>query len=263
MPNHLSLAPSVVLFLLLTPAGATAQLMEVNAIEPGLESGGDGAGPEWLSQGLFDVVASGQIQTAASIVKIHIGEPGVFHIPLYLMTGTTSSPLGTDSGNEATVWDLISQTGGLLAVAANGSRLLTSSTSGITNLKVGFSASGKLISGQNQMTGDRDFFGGGYLDAGLIFQTGAWEGDGGYEEGGVFWMQARYSYGLASQTTLDELFGPTVAERPHGVRLDGGIYIKDRVNIKVGTFIAGGGDGLPNLGEPQLRFALDYKVSAN
>jgi hypothetical protein len=217
-------------------------------------------GPEWLGQGLFDVTESGQIQTSASLVKIYVGEPGGFRIPFYLLTGTTSSALSEDSGNEATVWDLISQTGGLASLATNLDRTLWSSQSGITILKGAFAAAGKIGTGSDPASGDAEFFGAGYVDGGLVFQTGAWQGDDQYRDGGIAWLQARYAYGLAGNTRLEELFGPD-AERPHGVRIDGGIFIQGRINVKVGVFLAVGGEDLPNLDGPALRFSFDYKVA--
>jgi hypothetical protein len=248
--------------LVLSPTVARSQIVEIRT-QPSAAAGAiaDPEAPiEFFGRGLTEMHFTGQVEASTQILKIRIGEPNGFSIPLYLLTGATNTVFGDGEPSEATIADLTSATGGFLNGSFNGDLPLFQSQSTITQIRLGMMGGVRLLSGRPQTSGDVTLFGAGYLDGGIIFQTAAWADDGDYEEGGVFWIQLKYAGTAAPEATLREIFGEQV-EEPHGVRADLGILIKDRVNVKLGAFLPQQSSGVAGMDRTTFRVALDYKVA--
>ncbi|WP_285056593.1 hypothetical protein [Pedobacter ginsengisoli] len=214
---------------------------------------------ELFGKGLIDYGFQGQLQTTAQAVKVNIGEPDAFYLPLYLLVGATSGDFGTNELNKNTVLSLINPTGGVLNLSSNLYLKIFSSKSDITSLKFTTLFGGKLVSGRDVTNASALLKPAGFVDAGLYFQTGAWEEDTGYQDGGVFWLQARYGIIGMSKSDLSSYFGNT-ASVPHGPKIELGILVKNKVNIKLSYYKAVGTTNIPTLDKNQFRLALDYSV---
>jgi hypothetical protein len=217
-------------------------------------------GPILFGKGLFDYNVNGQIAANVQVLKIRIGEPKGFSIPFYLLTGATSTTFGDSKDNESTVADLISPTGGFINGFFNGYIHLLGAKEKVTALESTFSIGGRMVSGKNKSENIQEIFGAAYLDVGFLFQTGAWEADNNYVDGGVFWAQMRYAATIASKSKLEAVFGENM-ESPAGLRFELGILIQDKVNIKLGGYIPQAGKSLPTLDKTAWKIAFDYKVS--
>jgi len=213
-----------------------------------------------FSKGLIDYGFSGQVQASAQAVKINIGEPQGFYVPIYLLVGATNGDIGSEKLNKSTVLSMINSTGGLLNLSTNFYVKLLESNSGITNLRFTSQLGGKLVTGRDSLSSDGKATPMGFLEAGLFFQTGAWEADAGYEEGGIFWLQARYAIMSMAKDDLKSYFGEAVNQLPAGPKIEMGILIKNKVNIKLSYFKAVSGERIPTLNDGQFRLALDYSV---
>ena len=133
---------------------------------------------EVLSRGLFDFFSNGKMQGTAQLLKINIGEPNGFYIPLYLLVGSSGDGLGAQKKNENTVANLLNPIGGIFNGTINAKNNIFASKSGITSLKLSYQLSGKLINAQDTLTGNSKFLSACYGNLGFLFQTGAWERSG-------------------------------------------------------------------------------------
>jgi hypothetical protein len=244
---------------LLCGTALSAQVVEVQTKPRGAVVAAGNRDPvDLLARGFFDVVTSGQVQASAQVIKLRIGEPDGFSMPVYLLTGATRTTFGNAEEAEAAVLDLVAPNGGFVNVMTNIYANLINSNTDVTSLKFTGSIGGRLISAREQSEGDVSIFGAGYAHAGLYFQTGA-RIVGPNPQDGIFWIQAAYSGSLLSNNQLQTYFGAD-AEAPRGLRGELGIFIKERVNLKLGAFIPDAGKSLPALDKTLVRFAFDYNV---
>lgn len=238
-----------------------AQEVEVyTGISDSLSLAAEEKSVELFGKGLLDYGFEGQLQAAAQAVKINVGEPNGFYLPIYLLVGATSGDFGSSEINKGTVMNLINPTGGTFNLSTNVYVKLFSSESGITSLKFNSYLAGKLISGRNLVDNSAQMKPSGYFDSGLFFQTGAWVDEDGYKDGGIFWIQAKYSLSYMDKEDLQSYFGPSVTTAPHGPRVEIGCLIEGRVNIKLSYYKSADRDEVPTLNDSQFRIALDYSV---
>jgi hypothetical protein len=251
------------LFLMLVSSNLMAQEVEVyTGPRPG-GLAGEKKNFELFGKGLLDYGFEGQLQATAQAIKINIGEPNKFSLPISLLVGATNSDIGSPALNKSTVMSLISPTGGTTNVSTNFYLKLFGSGTGITSLKLSGLVAGKLITGRDSATNKSTSKPSGYFDGGLYFQTGAWTDEDGYKDGGIFWAQAKYTASYMAEEDLKTYFGPSVQGIPHGPRVEIGCFIQNRVNIKLSYYKAIGGKEIPTLNDSQFRLALDYSVFAN
>jgi len=215
---------------------------------------------ESFGKGLVDYGFSGQLQTTAQFLKVNLGEPQGFYVPIYLLVGATSGDFGADKVNKGTILGLVNSTGGVVNLSGNFYANLYKSKSGITNLKFSTLAGAKVVSGRDSTSGGQ-LKPAAFIESGLYFQTGAWADGTDYQDGGVFWIQARYALIAMSQDDLKTFFGNNQGQMPSGPKIEMGIFIKDRVNVKLSFYKAITGKDIPTLGDSQFRIGLDYSVA--
>ncbi|WP_276374312.1 hypothetical protein [Chryseolinea sp. H1M3-3] len=239
---------------------ANAQTVEIESSKDTESFAEEKQDVETFSRGFIDYGFEGQLQATAELIKINIGEINKLYLPIYLLVGATNGEIGTNEINKQAVLNLISPIGGVLNVSTNLYVNLIRSESKITFIKLAAFGAAKGITGRDINTGDSKFIPSFMFDGGLFLQTGAWLANEDYKEGGVAWLQVRYMASIMSQSDLETFFGED-AEIPQGPRIEAGILIKDKVNIKFSVFIPNSGSGIPTLDSNQFRLALDYKVA--
>lgn len=217
--------------------------------------------PILFGKTLLDYGYSGQLQASTQALKINIGEPQGFYLPVYLLVGTANGDLGSNESNKGTVASLINSSGGTVNLSGNFYVNLLKSSSGITSLKFSTLLGGKLVTGRDVTTGSGLFKPSGFAESGLYFQTGAWEDGGQYKDGGIFWLQARYAALTMSKDDLRSFFGDDALSAPTGPKIELGIFIESKVNIKLSFFKPVTGTKIPTLSSNQFKLALDYSVS--
>ncbi len=216
---------------------------------------------ELLGRGFVDFFSNGKMQGTAQLLKINIGEPKGFYVPLYLLVGSSGDGLGSQKKNENTIANLLNPIGGIFNGTINGRNNLYASNSGITSLKVSYQLSGKLVNAQDTLTGSSKFLGAGYGNLGLFFQTGAWDPD---EKGnmGVFWVQAKATASYAfNDASYKEVLGKDYTQSYFiGYAIDLGIEINNRINLKAGVYQYLNNQDLELIKNPVFKFSLDYNL---
>lgn len=207
------------------------------------------------SEGFIDFSSIGAWNTSAQLVRFWIGEPDVFRIPILLFAGATNLPFSIEEANSAAIYDLVNPVGGNLSLAFDffSKPLFTSSTE-MTSLHWNLFGAGKMIRGKSlaEETSQTDL--GYFLEGGFTFRTAAWD----RINKGIAFFSARYVFTSMDGNTMESMFRNRV--RPQGVRLETGILIKKRINLRISYFEATQGRGLPTLDKPQWRFGVDYKL---
>src|SRR5215216_6359608 len=79
--------------------------------------------PELFSSGFIDVINNGQVNAAARFIRLYIGEPGKFELPVSLYSGVSSNnfqygPTVVQRTNESLAINLINPLAGLLNISA-------------------------------------------------------------------------------------------------------------------------------------------------
>lgn len=198
--------------------------------------------PEVFSSGFIDISTAGQVNASARLIRIHLGEPGKFSIPISIYSGVSSgnfAPQGqalTYPGNDALLTSFINPLSGLINLSLDGN-WSTGKGKAVTSLGIAYQGGGRILTGYREPGPAPPFakplnFFNGYAVAGLYFQTGAWEkNDSGNI--GVFWLAARYICSLSSKAVVSVLLTDSPGGFYHGWSVGGGVDITRLVNFKV------------------------------
>jgi len=213
--------------------------------------------PEIFTTGFIDVMNSGQVNASARFIRLFIGEPGKFAIPLSLYSGVSANNFQNqqyNSGqksNEQLFNNFINPLSGLVNLSIDGIRILKKTEkvtkSGllyhfgekVTKSGLLYHFGEKVLTGYktglitNPQTGKPVNFLNSFATLGLYFQTGAWERSNN-KNVGVFWLSYRYISCYTNPSQIKE-FLPDITTNGiyHGYCIGGGIEINNVVNIKV------------------------------
>ena len=200
--------------------------------------------PELLSSGFLDIATNGQVNASARLIRIYLGEPGKFNIPLSIYSGVSSgnfspaSPVQMPMSNEHLVSSFINPLTGIINVSAEGVLGNRKEQQRPTACGFIYQGGGRILTGYR--TGSVpginairpvNFFN-GYALMGVYFQTGAWERSE-EENMGLFWISARYIASCSSPGILSQIIAQPVSGLYHGWSIGGGIDISSLVNLRV------------------------------
>jgi len=171
-----------------------------------------GKGPALFSSGFIDVISNGQVHAAARLLKVHIGEPGKWTLPLSLYSGVSANnfqnayPAAGTRSNDHLPNQLINPLSGMVNVSVEGTRKLFHN--GLhTQWGLLWQAGERLLTGYRMggltdpTTGKPVHFLSAFATAGVYFQTAARERSGGGKTG-IFWLSARYIGSANPASTL-------------------------------------------------------------
>jgi hypothetical protein len=206
--------------------------------------------PEIFTSGFIDIVNNGQVNASARFIRLFIGEPGKFAIPLSIYSGVSSNNFsnGSISGqnqqsqllyrsNDQLVINFINPLSGLANLSIEGNIFFSKKK--ITRTGIIYHFGERILTGQktgtisSPTTGKPVNFLNSFGATGLYFQTGAWERNNS-KNMGVFWLAFRYIGCYTNPNQLKE-FLPAIETNGlyHGYSLGWGVEINHLVNIKV------------------------------
>jgi hypothetical protein len=227
--------------------------------------------PDFLRSGYIELFSNGTAKGSVQVFKIRIGEPSLYgykriSIPLYFYLGATGNNLSGDQQNqkEVTFNDLLDPLGGMVNIHFYDVLDFGISKFQLTYLGFAYQLGAKIINGNDQQTMKNTIFANLYSSAGLCFQTAAWEEDQ-QNNMGVFWVQARVTGTVLSQSKLDQIFGEnTMNSFLPGLAGDIGLFIDNRINLKLGVykfFSTNKNSTLGFLNNTVFKFTVDYSTS--
>lgn len=201
--------------------------------------------PEILSSGFIDLVSNGQVNASARFIRLYIGEPGRFAIPLSIYSGVSSNNFqnpqmpGGQLSNDHLVVNFINPLSGLANISVDGILFFRSKPVKLTRSGFVYQTGIKILTGYKSgpvtdpATGKPINFLNNFGTAGFYFQTGAWEKQNA-KNVGIFWFASRYIACKSGREQLTEIL-PAIETNGfyHGWSLAWGVEINNLVNLKV------------------------------
>lgn len=206
--------------------------------------------PEILTNGFIDVVNNGQLNASARFIRLYIGEPGKFAIPLSVYSGVSAnnfqnqnsaatSASAINKSNDQLFNNFINPLSGIANISIDGVGFLNNSATKITKAGLLYHVGEKVLTGYksgaitNPQTGKPVNFLNTFACAGIYLQTGAWERTNA-KNVGIFWMALRYITCYTNPTALKEIL-PNIQTNGmyNGYSLGWGIEINNLINVKI------------------------------
>lgn len=201
--------------------------------------------PEIFTSGFIDVVNNGQINASARFIRLFVGEPGKFVIPLSVYSGVSSNNFqnqqspGGQLSNEQLVSSFINPLSGLANISIEGIIFFNRKEVKVTRGGFLYHGGIRILTGYktgsvtDPSTGRPINFLNSFGSGGLYFQTGAWERNNA-KNVGVFWLAGRYIFCKSGEKQLKDILpGIQTNGLYHGWSLAWGVEINNLVNIKV------------------------------
>ncbi len=200
--------------------------------------------PEIFTSGFIDIVNSGQISASARFVRLMIGEPNKFSLPLCIYGGVTNNSFQNQSysgniqrSNDQLVTQFINPLTGLINISIEGVKYFKNTTT-ITKTALLYHIGERVLTGYKSgsnttpSTGKPVNFVNSFSSLGFYFQTGAWEKNNVKNEG-IFWIAAHYHLCYSSSSQIKE-FLPTIATNGiyAGYSVGFGVEISNVINLK-------------------------------
>ncbi|HOZ67928.1 MAG TPA: hypothetical protein PLU11_06980 [Chitinophagaceae bacterium] len=200
--------------------------------------------PEIFTSGFIDIVNNGQVNASARFIRLFIGEPGKFALPLSFYSGVSSNNFqqqvpGFQQSNESLVTNFINPLSGLANLSVDGVIYFTRKKEKLTKTGLLYHLGERVLTGvrtgliTDPLTGKPVNFLNGFGALGLYVQTGAWERSNN-KNMGVTWLAWRYISCYTNPSQLKE-FMPDIQTNGvyKGWSLGWGVEITRLVNIKV------------------------------
>jgi hypothetical protein len=202
-----------------------------------------GQKPEIFTNGFIDIINNGQVNASARFIRLFIGEPGKFGIPLSLYSGVSANNFQNQSipgqiSNDNLISAYINPLSGLVNVSCDG-LLYFKKTKNVTKPGIIYHFGERVLTGYRSgpvtdpQTGKPCNFLNSFATLGLYFQTAAWERSNA-KNVGLFWLVIRYH---ACYTNPDQVkaFLPDISTNGiyTGNSLGIGVEINNLINLKV------------------------------
>jgi hypothetical protein len=229
--------------------------------------------PEIFSSGFIDIVNNGQVNASARFIKLFIGEPGKFQLPLSFYGGVSSNSFQNQNAggqltksNDHLVSQYINPFSGLVNISVEGIAFRKKDSAKITKLGYAYQIGERVLTGirigdaRDPQTGKPKNFLNGFATAGLFFQTGAWEKTNS-KNIGIFWLTARYHICKSTEKQIRE-FLPTVETNGfyHGYSVGFGVQINNLVDLKAIYYKYSKAPEI-EYGLPIYQFTFNYSMS--
>ncbi|MBC7947928.1 MAG: hypothetical protein H7Y42_08620 [Chitinophagaceae bacterium] len=211
-----------------------------NSIVPTQSSGK----PEIFTNGFIDILNNGQMSASARLIRVYIGEPGRFAVPLSFYSGVTANnfqqqvSIGGVRSNDHLFHAFINPLSGLINISSEGKFYFSNALS-VSRLGFLYQVGEKILTGykvgpaMNPSTGRPINFLNSFFSAGLYFQTGAWEKTN-HEEMGIFWLLCRLHICYSSPFILKDFLPGILTNGVYsGYSAGFGVEINNLVNIKL------------------------------
>lgn len=199
--------------------------------------------PEILTSGFIDIINNGQVNASARFIRLYIGEPGKFAIPISIYSGVSANNFSNgqhlpEKTNNHLVNNFINPLSGLVNVSLDGIIFLERKIK-LTRTGILYHLGEKVLTGFKRgaagdpQSGRPVTFLNSFASAGGYFQTGAWERND-MKNVGIFWLTVRY-IGTYTNPKNIRSFLPDIETTGlyHGYSVGSGVEINDLVNLKI------------------------------
>ena len=201
--------------------------------------------PEWLSAGMMEWGQGGQLQASARVVRLMVGEPGRWQLPVSVYSGVTQpgagGPMGASArSNETITWQLYSPWSGMMNIGFEGQRLWADW--GLHSaLRFVFQFGERVLTGyriggfNDPLAGKQQMLWNHYAVIGCVVHTGAWERSNP-KNLGRGWLMVRGHLSYSSPDQLRGLFSLSQFRGLYGgASLGVGIEVSRVVHLRAGV----------------------------
>jgi hypothetical protein len=200
--------------------------------------------PEIFNSGFLDIANNGQVNASARMLRLYIGEPQKFAIPLSVYAGVSAQQFQPGSGsitfrsNEHLSGALINPLAGLLNFSFDNVLFSEEGKMDITAAGIIYHAGFRVLTGYFFSEPNDPRFGKpvNFVNlvgaGGFLLRTGAWE-KSDKDNMGVFWISARYIGSHSPRDILGQFYPGIVYSFYHGWSVGGGIEINNLLNLKL------------------------------
>lgn len=224
--------------------------------------------PEIFTSGFIDIINNGQVNASARFIRLYIGEPGKFSIPLSFYSGVSANNFQNQSNtngllrnNDHLVTQYINPLSGLVNVSSDGN-IFFRKTEKATKLGWLYHFGERVMTGfktgelANPQTGKPINFLNSFASSGLYFQTGAWERTNS-KNLGLCWLAVRYHICYTNPQQIKFFLSDISTNGIYaGYSMAFGVEINNLVNIKVVYY--------KYTKEPEIEYTLPiYQFSFN
>lgn len=231
--------------------------------------------PEIFTSGFIDIINNGQVNASARLIRLFIGEPVKFAVPISFYGGVSNNTFQNQQqggqllrSNDHLVNQYINPMSGLINISIEGIYFSKKKDTMVTKFGFIYQIGQRLLNGvrigavSNPLTGKPVNFLNGFATTGLYFQTGAWEKTNS-KNVGVFWVAARYHICKTNPKQIKE-FLPDIKTNGiyHGYSAGFGIEINNVVNIKAIYYKYKKAPEI-DYGLPIYQFSFNYTMSKN
>lgn len=231
--------------------------------------------PEIFTSGFIDIINNGQVNASARFLRLYIGEPGKFAIPLSFYGGVSGNNFQNQNNNgsqltksnDHLVNQYINPLSGLINISVD-NILYFKKTSKFTKSAFIYQVGERVLNGikiglvTNPQTGKPVNFLNSFGSAGLYFQTGAWERTNS-KNIGIFWLIARYHLCYTNPTQIKSFLGEIKTNGIYtGYSMGFGIEINNLVNIKAIYYKYTKAPEI-EYGLPIYQFSFNYTINKN
>lgn len=200
--------------------------------------------PEIFTSGFIDIMNNGQVNASARFIRLYIGEPDKFAIPLSFYGGVSNNTFQNTSvagqfskSNEHLINQYINPLSGLVNISIEGVKYFKK-TEKITKSGFLYQIGERVLNGvrvgpvSNPLTGKPINFLNSFATGGLYFQTGAWERTNSRNVG-IFWLIIRYHLCKSNPEQIKQFLPDIMTNGFYaGYSMGFGIEINNVVNIK-------------------------------
>lgn len=248
-----------------------AQEMPVGKDSSGkVRQSGPGGKPEIFTSGFIDIINNGQVNASARFIRLYLGEPGKFNLPVSFYSGVSSnnfqqSPVLLQQGNETLYTHFINPLSGLANLSVEGIWLIPAKKQKLTRTGFVYHAAERVLTGMragpltDPLAGKPVNFLNSVGALGLYFQTGAWEKSNN-KNMGLSWLAMRYITSFSAPSAIRG-FLPDIQTNGlyNGWSVAWGVEITRLVNIRVVYYKY---NKFPELGyyHPLYQFSFNYAL---
>jgi hypothetical protein len=185
---------------------------------------GKPGGLEMLNAGTLDITQTLQMTAATRLLKVCIGEPGKWNIPVSLYTSVSANNMGTATRPEVFTAHLVNPFSGMLGLGLNDWVQVAGKPQNSTAIKFRYQGMIRYL----PIPGEQQKKNGGVFSSivmpGIVFTTGAWEA-GKENNNGVFWLEISGYWVYAPPQTLRQLYTEQVTQNMFFYAVCSGISI--------------------------------------
>lgn len=200
--------------------------------------------PEIFTSGFIDIINNGQVNASARFIRLYLGEPGKFNLPVSFYSGVSSNNFQqyqpqVQQGNETLYTHFINPLSGLANLSVEGLWLIPTKKQKLTRTGFVYHAAERVLTGirtgslTDPLAGKPVNFLNSIGAVGVYFQTGAWEKSNN-KNMGLSWLAMRYITAYSGPSAIRG-FLPDVQTNGlyNGWSAAWGVEITRLVNIRV------------------------------